>query len=731
MHVTGIGPRRTARLAALIAVGVAAAVPMGTAGAAEIERRYELVSPPQKGAAGVFIGHRASDDGNAVAYMTPSPLADDDGGFGKLTFVSRRTPSGWVTRSAMPIARAEHRGLTSVNTTAVDFSDDFRHAYLLTNDPMDRDDVGPGELGPAANLHQLGWDLYRFGIDTRVSGWLSRPTPDRFDAERGGATDAFYIGRSDDGRHVLFLSYAQLTSETTTGSTLYESVDGAVRHVGFLPDGTPASDVRAATRHWWTGDVASHRASQSISSDGSRIYWLAVNSLYLREDGVRTLPVSVSERTGDAGTVGPGTFLGATRDGATAYFYSDAELTDDAVTGGNLYRWDREKPEGQRLTRLPLPGPVEVSAINLRILSEDGSRLYFESSSRLHPSAGAAGNLYVWDGSELRFVASIGHAPGLTRVRVSRDGRFAAFASSNDIAGARLNGRVGIYRYDAVTGEIACASCVDDDGSLGDAEFQPQFARYGVGLIPGSHVNPRNITDDGRVIFQTTAALVPHDTNDNFDVYEFDGEQTHLISSGTGDGSELVDNTPDGNSIFFVTSESLVPHDTDGGYPDVYVARAGGGFSAPPAWAPCAGDDCQGSPSIAPTFQIPGSELIAPEEAASRAPSRTATVRVLKPTKLTLRRAAKSGRIALRVRVSAAGTIRAVGRSRIGARNRIVARTTRAVARGRTLRVPLRLTAVARRQLARRGVLTVRTVVRFSAARGTASAVLRLTTARR
>jgi hypothetical protein len=66
-----------------------------------------------------------------------------------------------------------------------------------------------------------------------------------------------------------------------------------------------------------------------------------------------------------------------------------------------------------------------------------------------------------------------------------------------------------------------------------------------------------------------------------------------------------------GSDIFFFTKAQLVGQDTDG-LVDVYDARIGGGFPAPPEEPSCSGDACQGPPSSPQSFGAAASSLPAP-----------------------------------------------------------------------------------------------------------------------
>ena len=137
-------------------------------------------------------------------------------------------------------------------------------------------------------------------------------------------------------------------------------------------------------------------------------------------------------------------------------------------------------------------------------------------------------------------------------------------------------------------------------------------------LIPMSN-------DGSYVFFDTTAQLVPQDTNSTefdpayspgLDVYEWEANGmggcelsqgcTHLITSGESETeSALLGASADGSNVFFATHASLVAQDTDT-YGDVYDARIDGGFPAPaPPPAPCS--SCQGVGGPPPLFSVPAS----------------------------------------------------------------------------------------------------------------------------
>ena len=74
--------------------------------------------------------------------------------------------------------------------------------------------------------------------------------------------------------------------------------------------------------------------------------------------------------------------------------------------------------------------------------------------------------------------------------------------------------------------------------------------------------NGLSLTDDGRVIFNSTDPLVPSDLDNREDVYEWSPAGTSLISTGLSPfNSSLLSASADGKDAFFFTRDTLVPQD--------------------------------------------------------------------------------------------------------------------------------------------------------------------------
>lgn len=719
-------------LVAMVAAGACASLLPGlTADAFAAEPRgYEMVSPPQKSNGGVIVGQHAADDGSAVAFMMNAATGPRDGAYAVAPYVSYRNENGWSTYGGAPPIRTEHRAIAEVGAYIRDATPDFRRLFLYTNDPLDPVDQEP----MADGLVSMGWDVYDFDPVTQQSTWLSRPEADVLPAFRAGGDPAGtnHLGRSLDGRHVVFMTTKRLVASAPAVQTIYESVDGIARQVSILPNGTP---VAASSR----GPIANvplwsrTPGGTTISEDGTRIVWMTGSHLYLRENGTTTIPVSASQRTGAVGTMANATFIGMTPDAHAIFFASATQLTDDAPTGASFYRYT---VDDARLTYLgPIRSPSALSRPYTPQISESGERVYFNSTSGDNAPGGVTGmrNVYLSEGGVTRFVAATTAASPFAdfRLRATRDGSYAIFTSMRSIGpdfdALHREGVNEIYRYEAATGDIVCVSCrTDGRPSDNNAELRSSILRYSV-LAPQELAEPRNLLEDGRVYFQTTEPLVAHDSNGDSDVYEWDEGTITLITPGTGNGHELIDTSADGSSVFFMTAEALVGADFDGGYPDVYVAREGGGFPEPPPLGPgCQGDNCQESPSIAPRLDAPASSLVTPDDLADDPEPTETSLRPIRPNASQARAFARSGTVALRVRVGGPGSVLVTASGRIGRRNRSLGRGWARASKSGTVRVVIPLSTAARRQLAGGRRLRVTLAVAHSATDTTRQVVLNL-----
>jgi len=122
------------------------------------------------------------------------------------------------------------------------------------------------------------------------------------------------------------------------------------------------------------------------------------------------------------------------------------------------------------------------------------------------------------------------------------------------------------------------------------------------------------MANDGRTFFYTPNPLVPQDTDELSDVYEYVGGRPQLITTGTlAEATQVTPNqsreaglaavSEDGTNVFFESYASLVGQDTNGSFLKYYDARAGGGFPFVPPAAPCAAaDECHGPGSEPPTL---------------------------------------------------------------------------------------------------------------------------------
>jgi hypothetical protein len=431
---------------------------------------------------------------------------------------------------------------------------------------------------------------------------------------------------SADGSHFVFGTTTKLEPAGNSGSlSIYDrNLDASTTQVvSTLPNGTtmPGAGVEQL----------------DISENGSRILIgrlvgtdPAGNKSYDLYMHVGTDPKSVLIADTTNGVL----YSGMNSDGTKVFFTSADSLADDADAGADLYRADvtptvatvaRVSTGTEGTGNLNSCDPVANADGNnwnaVGVASTDGcgvvaiaggggvasgdGTVYFLSPEKLDGAANGtlnAPNLYVAEpGSSPEFVTTLDSDNSLilhgvsdagqrdtADLQVTPDGQFGVFATKLPLTGAEVNGHVEIYRYGVAGGGLACASCTPTNGAPS--------------TDTGLTSNALNIADDGRVFFTSSEPLVLRDTNHLKDVYEWDGTDVWLISTGldTND-SGLLTGTANGRDVYFFTRESLADQDLNGGAMKIYDAREGGGFLYNPPPRECvASDECHGPSSAVP-----------------------------------------------------------------------------------------------------------------------------------
>lgn len=363
------------------------------------------------------------------------------------------------------------------------------------------------------------------------------------------------------------------------------------------------------------------------------------------------------------------------------------------------------------LSDLTPPNAAGESAKVLNLVlggSEDGSRLYFVADGVLEnhgvPVHGAVQgncttnqsqspedvcNLYAWHEGVVSLVAVLSAEDGsdwvggtqgsaylLARMtaRVSPNGRWVAFMSQRSLTGYDTRDAATgvpdeeVYLYDAGAARVTCASCAPSGArpvgieygrmSLGiDGDVIWAESRRLAATVPAwtayfpaeTRYQPRYLTDNGRVFFNSSDAIVPADQNGVGDVYQFEPDGVGgctpdmvapstvfvpaavgcvgLISSGRGKeesgfldasatGGRNAEGAEGGGDVFFFTVAQLSKQDRDAGR-DVYDAHECRAASPcfPPTLTPplpCnSSDECKPPPGSEPeVFGVPSSATL-------------------------------------------------------------------------------------------------------------------------
>jgi hypothetical protein len=499
-------------------------------------------------------GASAQDEGSASLY--------ESAGGGECTLESSHctllnlNPKGGLLRCGAILGQnGQRRPGGTYRAVSVDGS----RAFFTAPDPNAVND-GPGCWnGKTENAPQL---YMRSASETTE---LSASGPGAPEPAIPGNHPAIYVGASADGSKVFFLSEAELTKDDA-GIHDTELYEWEAEGTGNCDESSPAynpSSRGCLTRisHGESGSIAATvETVPTVSADGSAVYFTARGQL-------------------TAGAPPPG------------------EVNKDQ--GVDLYRYD----------------------------TTTGATAYIATITRHDFPTDATGG---WWRSAVTLSVQVALEP-YANFYTTPDGRYLLFSSEADLtgystvdahAGARQdcptlrngnNSNSGhcaeVYRYDsAAGGSLACLSCAPTGALPTSNAF---FATRG-GLELPSAGPVRAISDDGSYAFFVTAeSLVPQDTNDTLDVYEWHNGNVSLISSGQDAApSYFLGASPDGSNVFFGTHAHLVPADGDtvGDVYDARICTKADACIAPAAGetAQCEGDSCQSPPPV-PVDASPGS----------------------------------------------------------------------------------------------------------------------------
>lgn len=389
---------------------------------------------------------------------------------------------------------------------------------------------------------------------------------------------------------------------------------------------------------------------QTMSSDGSRIFFREAGELYeLNVETAKQTDLTASHGAGEPSAGVQDAILGSSEDGSYVYFVATGVLASSGAVSGadNLYV-AHDETGGWSTTYIATLSPEDLHS--------------WYAHHEIREEANPCDCLGV-DSNE-------------TSARVSPNGRYVTFMSERPLTGYdnidAISGQPDeeVFLYDAVAKRLVCASCdptgarpvgvldgskhplVDPEEAWGtgvEQEGKTIGEHWLAGMIPtwwaikrpsgsaSAFHQPRFLSNDGRLFFDSPDALVPQATNGLMDVYEYEppaGEETasndscttasptfsertdgcvSLISGGTSRSESMFyDASENGDDVFFITTSELVAADDETSYAlyDAHACTTEAPCSAEPVSPPpCnSGDSCKAAPSPQPAiFGAPAS----------------------------------------------------------------------------------------------------------------------------
>jgi hypothetical protein len=623
-------------------------------------RQWEQVSPTVKHGAGIIPQRRegdvlqASEAGDAITYVARNPIESEPEGNSapeEVQILARRTATGsWANRTLTTRTEEVHPLPAGRGLEYRMFSPDLSRQVIepLSTTPLapsattQRTQYVRDELACAEPLESCFTPVLTAANTMPGAKWDGNP--------RTISMKTKFVDASADQRHLVIQSKAKLiTSAPKEG--LYEWSEGTLQFAS-VNEASEAVDGEL-------GGNSEANVRNAISSDGSRVFWCetapfagtCTGPLFMRDtakgETIRLDPAGDTARE----------FQIATEDGSRVFF-----TIDEGSPVPELWECDITEAAGKFGCDAREVAP-EIEGLVVGI-NENGTVVDFVSPAALAPGAEAgADNLYashLEDGKwEAHFIARLSSedypdwggesvatsSVGLPYVasRMSPNGQYLEFMSERSLTGydnrdaksGEPDEEVFLYRDEGRSGTLVCASCNPSGGRPQGVfdEFQEPMAnsqaiwnnRWVAASVPGwdninlsDAIRPlRFLSNDGRLFFNSSDALVQQDSDGIGDVYEYEpgavGSCTQsrgcldLISSGTGrQESVFLESSTSGDDVFFLSSAQLVSQDKDGAF-DVYDAHvctsAVPCVQASVSPPPCSsGESCKAAPTPQPTI---------------------------------------------------------------------------------------------------------------------------------
>ena len=392
-------------------------------------RGWELVSPVDKGGGAIappgslFGGGdlQASPASAAISYGSATSFSGAAGAPPVSQYLSTRTPSGWSTQNvSAPLASAAYGDKPDGAPYRV-FSEDLSVGLLFGGLPCRGGLVGCPSPNPVIGGSGAPQGFMAYYLRNAAGTYSSLLDAGDL-AHTAVGKEAFsvsFAGASPDLSHVILSSCAALTSNATevpqgggcdqNDPNLYEASGATLTAISLLPgepNTTPA-----------IGPTKLAAPIGAISKDGTRVYFTAATTLFLR-DGAQTKEVSAA-----------GVFQSASADGSVAFF----------TEGAHLFRYLAASQAKTDLT--PAGGVIGVLAA-----SANGNVVYYQDASGIHKWEQGATTL-VAAGAEAAKPSDFLRPPGTATSRLSADGSHLAFLSSKELAGFDNANRAELYLY--------------------------------------------------------------------------------------------------------------------------------------------------------------------------------------------------------------------------------------------------------------------------------------------